>query len=127
MKRSAIKRGTTPLRRTRIKPVSDKRRAEAPEHAVIRERVFARDRFCQVYALGYTRYAVGPCHGPMTPHHRRKASAGGGYSFENLVAACLHHNEAMESDAGLARWAHSVGLVVKRGDDEWASLGAVRR
>lgn len=123
MKRSPIARGSTPLRRTRIKPVSDKKAAAAPGNAVVRERVFARDRICQVYALGYTAYAVGVCYGPPTFHHRRKASAGGGYTFENGRQVCLSHNEAMESDAGLARWAHSVGLVVRRGDDEWASLG----
>ena len=127
MKRSPLARGTTPLRRTRIKPVSDRKVAERADHEVIRLRVFARDRVCQVYAWGYTRYAVGPCHGPMTPHHRRKASAAGAYSFENLVACCLGHNEALESDADLARWARTVGLVVREGDAEWESLGAVRR
>ncbi len=111
------------MKRTRLRPISDKKRAATDEHRIVRLRVYARDGVCQVYAWGYGRYAVGPCHGPMTPHHRRKASAAGSYTFENLVAVCQGHNEALESDADLAKWARTVGLVVREGDPEWASLG----
>ena len=130
MKRTALSRGTkglqrTPMqrRRTPIVARSAKTIAAASGHDLVREQVFARDRFCQVHHLGYRSYAVGRCYGPLTPHHRRKASQGGAYSTENLVVACLAHNEALEADAGLARWAHSVGLVVRRGDPEWEGLG----
>jgi hypothetical protein len=112
------------VKRTRLRPRSAKAIASDPDHAAIRAVVIARDRVCQVAAMGrLNAYATPPCFGPLTPHHRRKASAGGRYSASNLVAVCAGCNGAMESDADLARWAHEVGLVVRRGDPEWAALG----
>jgi hypothetical protein len=110
-------------RRTPLAPRSAKTIAAAPAHDVIREQVFARDRVCQVALLARRSYAAGPCHGPLTPHHRRKASQGGAYTVECLVAVCRGHNDALEADAGLARWARTVGLVVRRGDPGWEALG----
>lgn len=123
MKRTALQRTPMSRQRTPIRQRSAKTIAAAPEHDIVRERVFARDRFCQVHHRGYGAYAVGRCSGPLTPHHRRKASDTGGYTLENLVAVCAGHNVALEHDAGLARWARSVGLVVRRGDPEWPGLG----
>jgi len=86
----------------------------------IRARVARRDRVCQVAALVDD---AGRCFGGLTPHHRRKASAGGGYTEANLVAVCAHHNDQLEADADLAAAARRVGLVVRRGDPEWDQLG----
>jgi hypothetical protein len=116
----------TALRRTtRLSPRSAKALAAAASHDVTRHLVFARDGHrCQVAVVAAaTGRALGGCYGPLTPHHRRKASAGGAYRVPNLVTACSQHNDAMEADADLAAWAHTVGLVVRRGDPEWAELG----
>lgn len=128
MKRTPLSRGTAGLRRTRLAPRSQRTIDIAPEHRMVSTLVLTRDRVCQVRVIGRaTGYATPACRGPLTPHHRRKASQGGAYTVENLVAACAGCNGALEADADLARWAHSVGLVVRRGDAEWATLGATRR
>lgn len=124
MKRTALARGTKglPARSTR-RTQRDER--EAAERTIERELVFSRDRHtCQVAVVGAaTAYDVGRCYGRLTPHHRRKDGQGGAYTAANLVAACAHHNDQLEADAGLAAWAHGVGLVVRQGDPEWAALG----
>lgn len=60
-------------------------------------------------------------------HERRKRSQQGSMTKRaNLVPLCWWCNQAIESDADIARFAHEVGLVVKRGDPGWAELGADR-
>lgn len=118
----------TPLRRRkgltrsgRVNPVSAKRRAGQADRAAVRDAVFRRDGYaCQVAALVPD---VGRCFGGLTPHHRRKASQGGGYTVENIVAVCAHHNERLEADPDLAARARAAGLVVRPGDPEWETLG----
>lgn len=79
--------------------------ADLPRRAKVREAVFARDNWtCR---LATTRQ-VGGCLGPLTPHHVRKASAGGPYVEENLVTLCSHHNSWVE-DHPIA--AQMLGLV----------------
>lgn len=57
-------------------------------------------------------------------HERRKRSAGGSMtSRKNTVPLCSYCNNAIEIDADVARLAHEVGLVVRRGDPEWEELG----
>lgn len=127
MKRTPLKRTPMSRQRTPLAPRSAKRIAAADAEATTRAIVLARDRVCQVRVIGRaTAYATPPCVGPLTPHHRRKASQGGGYTTANLVAVCRGCNGALEADADLARWAWSVGLVVRRGDDEWERLGSTR-
>ena len=133
MKRPALKRTAsltrTPMsrQRTSLPARSQKRTDELPERRAVWAVVHTRDRVCQVRVIAAaTGYAAPPCRGRLTPHHRRKASAGGAYTTTNLVVACAGCNEAMEADADLARWAHSVGLVVRRGDEEWERLGRGR-
>lgn len=84
--------------------------AERRDRDAIRDAVFERDGYrCR---LGH----YSPCYGPLTPHHRRKASQGGTYTLENLVALCASHNDALEADADLAAYGRSVGLVLRTGD-----------
>lgn len=60
-------------------------------------------------------------------HERRKRGQGGSMTNRaNLAPLCSPCNGAIESDADVARFAHEAGLVVKRGDLEWAELGADR-
>jgi 5-methylcytosine-specific restriction endonuclease McrA len=93
-----------------VRAVSKKRARENRGHAAIREAVFERDGYrCQ---LGHW----SPCFGPLTPHHRRKASQGGRYTLENLTALCSSHNDQLEADPVLAAYARSIGLVLRRED-----------
>lgn len=126
MKRSRLKRTTGLARGARPRPLSSRRAAELSERATTRDLVFRRDRYlCQVMVKAdEDAWTVSPCFGPLTPHHRRKASQGGAYSTENLVTVCAGHNDEVEANAMLAAWCNSVGLVVRRGDAEWGSLGA---
>lgn len=73
--------------------MSDKRREENEAHPSIRQQVFERDGHkCRIAPF----LPDDRCFGKLTVHHVRKASAGGGYTVENLVTACVHHNEWVE-------------------------------
>lgn len=57
-------------------------------------------------------------------HERRKRGRGGSMTKRaNLRTLCSPCNNIIESDADVARFAHEVGLVVRRGDPEWEELG----
>lgn len=57
-------------------------------------------------------------------HERRKRGRGGSMTKRaNLRVLCSPCNNIIESDADVARFAHEVGLVVRRGDPEWEELG----
>lgn len=117
-RRTPLARSSTPLRRTRIRPISRKRAAARDERAEIREQVFARDR----HRCLLSTYGVGPCSGRLTPHHLRKEGQGGPYTVDNLLTLCSIHNDWVEDVPDLA-WA--LGLVVRRGDPP--ELAAARR
>jgi 5-methylcytosine-specific restriction endonuclease McrA len=91
--------------------MSAKRRRALAGRADVRAAVFARDDWrCRLH--GFT--LAGACFGPLTPHHVVKSSQGGAYSLDNLVTLCSSHNDRLEADAGLARLAVELGLVVRR-------------
>lgn len=98
------------MRRTRLKPRSEKKIAADALKPPVREAVFRRDNYRCLMA---GRFELGDCLGPMTPHHLRKDGQGGAYSVENLVTLCAHHNAAVEWQADTA-WA--LGLVQRNGD-----------
>lgn len=84
-----------------------RRRAQAG----IRAQVFDRDSYrCALRDVA----GAGRCYGPLTPHHRRKASQGGGYTLANLRTLCSHHNDLLESRADVAAIGEELGLVVRR-------------
>lgn len=88
-----------------MKPVSDKRREAAPERRSVWEEVLDRDkRQCRIAPF----LPDEPCYGPLTPHHVKKASAGGTYTAANLVTACAHHNDWVEDHPAEAE---ALGLV----------------
>lgn len=109
MKRSPMPPRSKPMKRVAMKAG---RKGLTDEQRAIRQAVFDRDGHCQLRGVE----GAGPCFGPLTPHHKRKASQGGKYTLDELVALCSHHNSQIEADADLARLAHSLGLVVRRGD-----------
>lgn len=86
--------------------------AEQRRRAEVREAVFTRDRVCQLAGVD----GAGRCFGGLTPHHRRKASQGGAYDEDNLVALCAHHNDELEANADLAALGRELGLVKRAGD-----------
>lgn len=91
------------MKRTRLS-ADEYRRREA-----VREAVYERDGGCLLAHHS-------PCHGSLTPHHRRKASQGGAYTVENVAALCVWHNDQLEADADLAAYGRSIGLVLRTGD-----------
>lgn len=99
------------MKRTRLKPMSDKRRRAIVDHAEIRAAVFERDHYLCRLALVP---GAGLCFGQLTPHHIVKASQGGAYSVDNLASLCAFHNSELEANADLARLAEGLGLVVRR-------------
>lgn len=117
MRRSGPLRRSTPLRadpekmrewqraRKALRPRSAKVEADLPRRAAVREAVFRRDGWTCRLA---TTTSAGPCFGPLTPHHVKKASAVGAYSEENIVTLCAGHNTWVE-DFPLA--ATALGLV----------------
>lgn len=95
-------------RRARLKPMSDKRRAELPDDDVIRQQVFARAGYkCQIKPLlAGTRWVK--CWGILTMHHLKKDGQCGETSLDNCIAACAGHNQWVENEPRLAR---ELGLV----------------
>jgi hypothetical protein len=113
----------TPLqRRTRLKPMSDRRRAEHDASRPVVRAVFERDGGC-VLARYVGPATVPACFGALTPHHLRKKSALGEWTRRNLVTLCSSHNNWVECQPALAR---ELGLVIRDGDTEhgaWLRLG----
>ena len=94
------------FRRTRLKPISDKRRAEFPERDRVRAAVFKRDE-------GKCRIAPFlpdiPCYGKMTFQHLLKEGQGGAYTEANGISACSFHNDWVEMYPDEA---DALGLVI---------------
>lgn len=138
-RRKPLRRGkplqgrATLARRARLQPVSKARRGKRDEHRAVRDEVFARDGWtCRLAEhvgdivttdlLGTRTRVVPDCWGPLTFHHRRKASAGGGYTTENGAVLCSWHNSWVEDEPAAAREA-APHLVVRRGDPDWDGCG----
>jgi 5-methylcytosine-specific restriction endonuclease McrA len=98
-------------RKTPLKQQSDRRRSESDDRADVREQVYRRDYWtCRLERASRQRDDVPECSGPLTPHHLKKASAGGPYTLENLVTLCRGHNSWVE-DAPLL--ATELGMVIR--------------
>lgn len=110
------------MKRSRLSPMSKKRRASLAERERVRLEVFQRDRYCQFFNYAKTAQPsltagelvdLPACAGPRTTHHLWKASAGGPYIPENLTTLCSFHNGFVEDEPDLC---HRLGLVIRRGD-----------
>lgn len=89
---------------------------ERDRRAEVRSAVFARDGFRCL--LGRV-VEAGPCFGPLTFHHRRKAAQmSNGYTVANGATLCSSHNDRLESDADLAALGKRLGLVVTRSNPD---------
>lgn len=90
-------------RSKRLKPASDRKRAAREDEALVREAVFARDRWtCQLRQAARERDDVPECWGRLSFHHLLKASAGGKYTEENGTTLCIGHNGWVEDQPELA-------------------------
>lgn len=104
----------TELRRTgRIRSVSRRRAASSTARADVVAAVFDRDRGCRLRHRG-------DCYGRPTPHHLRKAGAGGADSIENLVELCEFHNGWVEDHPDEP---DAKALTVRDGHPDWQRLG----
>lgn len=98
------------MKRTRLRPRSQKTILAAPLKAMVRAEVFTRDGhrcLLRYRVVGHF------CLGDLTVHHLKKASQGGRYEKLNLVTLCAGANIWVED------WpitAHDLGLVCWRGD-----------
>lgn len=110
------------MKRSPIRRMSNKRRADLARRAAIRDVVFVRDNFTCRLRLAALLPIVGFCSGPLTPHHVQKASDLGEYTVENLVTLCAFHNGLMEDQPRLA---YDLGMVVRSWED--GADAAVRR
>lgn len=101
-----------------LNPRSRQKDAERAAERQVREQVFARDRRCVLAVVDPSH----KCNGPLTPHHRRKASSGGAYSMANLISVCASGNGDIEDRPAYFR-AHFPFLVIRESDPEFESLG----
>lgn len=121
MKRTELRRGGPLQRRSRLAPVSPRKRREIRESRPVVEAVKARDRHC---VLRFHQALVGRCSWGLTAHHLVKQSRRrGGWTYWNLVTLCAWHNEWVEN---FPRLAHRMGLVVKAGEDVWSAWDRMR-
>lgn len=82
------------MKRTRLRQVSRKRRAQMTAWPQVRDAVFARDEYtCQARRIGLSMDF--PCAGPLDPHHTIKRSQRPGLALETslVVSLCRRHHE----------------------------------
>lgn len=87
-----------------------------------RRAVFDRDGGCVVAGERWVGGDPHVCTGPLTAHHRRKASALGSYTMDNLVTLCATANRQLEDEPDELRALYP-WLIVREGDPEFARLG----
>lgn len=102
--------------------------ADRAHRDIVRDQVFSRDRYQCV--LARVDSVAGKCAGPITFHHRRKASAAGAYVEANGRTLCAGHNLWVEDKLPILAaddpdyWRPIMtDLVVREGHPEWEVLG----
>jgi hypothetical protein len=95
------------MKRSRVKPVSDKRHKENIERRKMMMDVRYRDVDCQAKGV-----IPAPCHGPLNGHELRKTSAGGSrVDPDNVILLCDFHNGWCENHP-IEAWC--LGFVIRR-------------
>ena len=126
-RKTPLKAGSGGLKRSRLRPRSEKREALYAEDRRPRiERLVADGVGCLIGPLLADARLGTQCSGRIEGlHERRKRSAGGSLvNPENLIPACNRCNGWVEDEPELARSLFGTALVVREGDDEWDRLGA---
>lgn len=110
MKRTPLKRGTAQLKRTRLKPVSDRRREVNAQRAILMEERFGPPETwrCQLRAIIGT-----PCLGEVHGHEVLSRARAGStdanlVDMDGIMLACDHHNGWVEE---FPAQAHGLGLA----------------
>ena len=99
--------------RAGLQPVSEARRAYQSSTAH-QEAYASLGGACVAEAMG----APGQCLGPITPHHLYARSAAGGLGAADkygVAGVCAYHNEAIEQDVEMRRWAELHTFVAADG------------
>lgn len=102
--------------RAGLKAVSDGRRAYQQSEAHQEAYAAASAPQCLAGLAG----APGQCLGPLTPHHTLSRSQAGGLEAADkfpVVSLCAYHNDAIESDPKMRRWAERT--TFERGGKEY--------
>ena len=96
-----MKRGGALKRGKRIKPVSDKRRAEIELRRDVVMEVHARDRYCQAEKL----WPEIACGGPLDVHepNARSRNQGDWLDAAKSILICRQHHSAIHEHPRLAR------------------------
>lgn len=106
------KRGPRPKGRKRLKPISDKRRAELAERERVRAEVLARDRGCVARRLVPEVKCASPDRGRarLEVHEivKRSRWPAGWLVVDNCVALCQAHHDWTEAEPAKAT---AVGLL----------------
>lgn len=132
MKRSEIKRktpmarGTSKLKRTKLKQRSETRQTFMKEtRAPAVEALVASGETCQVGPILHAAHLFSPCVKQIGGlHERRKRSSGGSLvNPDNLLPACNPCNGYIEDQPRLVRRLTGTKLIVREGDAEWSHLG----
>lgn len=106
-RRTPMKRVAMKPRRKALAPRSPKRQLARLAEVELTELVFRRDGGCILREQTSHR-----CFGPPTAHHLLKASAGGGWTEDNIVCLCAGANTMVEDQPD---WARNMGLVIRWG------------
>ncbi len=118
------------MKRTRLKPISDKRRAQSEERREVVAAVVARDGRCQLFPLlcdymqisrtDLIKYAGVPrCDlKPLTAHEPGHSRNVGRLNPEESIAMCWRHNGWLEDLTGIMReHAYGAGLLRRANGD----------
>lgn len=104
-----------------VRRTSKKRDAGKDYRQQVWRQILDRDGGCVVAGEPWVNGEPHVCRGKLTPHHVRKASAGGAFSARNLMVLCARGNDDLEDFPSLSElypW-----LVCREGDERWPSLG----
>jgi hypothetical protein len=106
MKRTALKRGTKGLKRSRINPMSDNRKDEQPAMRAWHDAVMERDKVCQLSIIPELLAEAGPCQGRLEANHilpRSRCSKAERVDPANGNALCSFHHAWCDSFPGPAK------------------------
>lgn len=112
MKRSPLKPGKPPKRKTKLRAIGKKGRKDRAEMDAVRPEVLARGCEFRDYlsrsgipelTLSFPRPIPFTCAGPLDPHHAVKRSLGGSNHPSNLICLCRRHHDFTENEPALCR------------------------
>jgi hypothetical protein len=109
IRRTPLKRGSKPIRRTRLRARSAKRAAIAPKRAALVEQVLAERPVCEFPTI-LGGVAVRMCHRQSTDVHEPLSRGRGGSILDkrNTLAVCREHHDWIHDHPNKA---HELGVL----------------